>query len=253
MINNLKINEVLGAKIFQKCVFKVEDVKYSVIDKFFPNLAVKYEEKMSCQLEEALKDVNTEEQRQEVINNYRDKVLTLKRELNGRKNRNYHISVDNPSKFVKYLNYNKSIHLKALVRNGVVFLITTTGIVLGNEIIQPFAYAWFGYNCISTFINFQCVNLQNYNLKRFNNSMEKLEMIAKKKQDRDIKCYGEISKVISEQFQATDKIPDTDDIVQQITTKTQLEQMRKLLKDNMYSNKESKSNKRVKKKTIKEG
>lgn len=253
MFNNLRINELLGAKIFQKCVFKVEKVKYAVIDKFFPNIVQKYDRKLSKQLEEKLKNVKTPEERQMAVNNYRNKVLILKRELNGKRNRNYHISVDNPSKFVNYLNYNKSIHVKGLIKNGGVFLITITGIAFGNEVIQTLAYAWFSYNCVSTFINFQCVNLQNYNLKRFNRSMEKLEMIAQRKKDRDIKRYSEISKVISDEFLATDKIPEKENIVQQITTKTQLEQMRKLLMDNMYSNSENTINKRVKKKTMKEG
>lgn len=255
MTNNLRINEVLGAKVFQKCVFLVEDIKYKAIDKFFPNLVEKYDAKLRKNLDNKLKGVTTEAEREKAVNIYRSNVLALKREINSQRNRNYHINVDNPSSFVKYLENNKAIHVKGLVRNGVVFLITTAGIVFGEDVIfvQPLAYVWFSYNCISAFINFQCVNLQNYNLKRFNKSREKLEMIAKKKRDRDIRRYGEISKVISEEFKTTDKIPDKEDIVQKITTKEQLAQMRKLLIDNMYnSNNEIGVNKKVMQKTRKE-
>lgn len=231
MINNLRINELLGATIFQKFVFRAESVKYTLIDKFFPNFPEKYERQLKKNLDKKLQKASTEEERQKIINLFRNNVLVLRKELNSKKNRNYHIEIDNPKKCIQYLKMNRRIHVRGLVINGGVFLISTLGIVFGNEIVQGFSYVTSGCNCVSTFINFECVNLQNYNLKRLYNLREKLEIVAQKRKERNVKSYGKISEVISKEFERTNEIPDVEVIVQGITSKEQLDQMRKLILD----------------------
>ena len=104
-------------------------------------------------------------------------------------------------------------------------------------VLSIIGYIILSYNTISTLINFECVNLQNYNLKRFEESREKLIKIKAKKQERDLKKYGEISKVVFKALNDSIEIPKPKDIIDNITTKEQLIELRKLLNTyNSYEN-----------------
>ena len=225
-----RINEILGAKIFQKYVFKIEDLKYKIIDLFFKDAEKNYEKKLRLTLDKELSKTQNDEEKSELIRNYQNKILTSRKENNNKKNRNYHIDKDNPLEFINYLNKNKSIHINGLIKNGIYFLLIATLIFQGNtlaligKILLPI-------NIISTFINFECVNLQNYNLKRFEKNREKFEELQKRKEQRDLKRYKEISEVVSAKIKSQEDILNIEDIIHSISTKEQLEEMRSLLKN----------------------
>lgn len=249
MNKNYRINELMGAKIFRKGAFKLEEIKFKVVDKFFPNTLEKYEKNLRKSLEKSLCNAKNDEERQVMIRNYQNKILTARKEFNDKRNRNYHIRMDNPNEFVNHLKNNKKIHVKGLIRNGIAYVGIVPLIIFGSSVLVLAGYLALVYNIISTFINFQCINLQNYNLKRFEESRERLDEIRKKRQIRDLKKYGEISKVVSKEFDKTEAIPSIEDVVSNITTKEQLEQMRNLLKvyyPNVDQNNEQKANSKVK-------
>ena len=160
MNNNYKINEYLGAKIFKKLVFKLENIKFKISLKFFPNLYSYYEYKLKRQLDKNLLNEDNEEKRQLLIKNYQNNVLLVRKENNQRKNRNYHIKMNNPNEFVKYLNSNKKIHINGLIRNGISYLIIALFIICGIEVLSTIGYIALIINTFSTIINFECCCLK---------------------------------------------------------------------------------------------
>lgn len=232
MNNNIRINELLGAKIFQKFVFKIENVKYDIIEKWMPNIDRKHSERCEKLLNKRLLNSTTEEEKKQLIHYYINERLTFRRELNLRENRNYHINIDNPSKFVSYIKNNRRIHVKGIVKNAILIAGSTVVLIYGENLLQTMGLVVLTYNSLEAFINFQCINLQNYNLKRFENSKDKLLKLAERRQQRDISLYSEISKVISNEFDDRNDIPSLEQIQSKITTKEELQQMRQLVLNN---------------------
>lgn len=237
MNKNYRINEILGAKFFKKCVFRVEKIKFKIIDKFFPNSLKIYETKLKKSFYKKLNKIENEDERKVLIKNYHEKILVSRKEFNNKKNRNYHINIDDPNDFINYIKKNRKIHIKGLIKNGFCYLGIIPLFIIPNSTLSIIGYIILSYNTISTLINFECVNLQNYNLKRFEESREKLIKIKGKKQERDLKKYGEISKVVSKALNDSIEIPKPKDIIDNITTKEQLIELRKLLNTyNSYEN-----------------
>ena len=236
MNKNYKINEVLGAKFFKKTVFLVERIKFKFINKLFPSSEEKYELFLKKQLDKKLNSENDEDKKRLLIRDYQNKILDARCEFNNKKNRNYHIKMDDPNKFIKYLKNNRKIHIKGLIRNAIVYLALIPLFVLLNPTFTIAGYIILAYNTISTLINFECVNLQNYNLKRFEESKQKLIKIKEKKLARDLDKYKNISKVVSNSLNNSTNIPNIEEIVANINTKEELIELKKMI--NAYGIKE---------------
>lgn len=223
-----KINEFLGAKKFKKFVFLIEKIKFKLFDRFYPLIQKMYENNLNKSLEKELKSIDNEDSRQKVIRLYHEKILNFRKAINDKKNLNYHINEDNPMEFLKYLNNNKKIHQKGLIGNGIVYILISlfiaTGVISIGVIIGLFCY-----NVLSTIINFECINLQNYNIKIFNKNRDMLEKWRKKKEEEGLVKYSNISRVVYSAIDGEKDIPKVEDVVSKITTKEQLEEMRKLL------------------------
>ena len=229
MKKSTRINELLGAKKFQKCVFALEKFKYIIIDKLFPDIIEeKYEKRLSKALDKALKNEPEEEKRKQLLKNYHDKVLISRREINNKMNRNYHMRKDNSMEFIKYLNSNKKIHMKGLIANGLTYLIVIP--LLASGIVAPIVGGIvLGINALHTVINFECINLQNYNIKRFENHREKLEQLRIKREKQELEKYKNIIGVVSNKLNGQREIPKVEEVAKEITTKEQLEEMKNLL------------------------
>lgn len=239
MNKNYKVNEILGAKFFKKIVFLVERIKFKLINKLFPNSEKRYEIFLKKQLDKKLKKEKDEKIKKLLIKDYQNKILDARCEFNNKKNRNYHIKMDDPNKFIKYLKNNRKIHIKGLIRNVIVYLALIPLFILFNPTFTVAGYIILGYNTISTLINFECVNLQNYNLKRFEESKERLIKIKEKKLARDLDKYKNISKVVSNSLNSSKSIPNIDEIVANINTKEELIELKNML--NAYGIKEEKN------------
>ena len=228
-MKGIKINEILGAKEFQKLVFKIEDLKFLIINKFFPNYEKWYEKNLKKSLDKRLSIAKTEEEKGLLIKDYQEQILLRRKENNSKKNRNYHISYSKPNDFIKYLEKNKKIHVNGLIKNGIVFLTGIPLLVLGSGFLDVIGYLVLSINTVSTFINIECVNLQNYNLKRINASKDKFERIAEKKLEKDTKSYGNISSLVASELKKSEFIPSPEEMIDSIKTKEELKEMRALL------------------------
>lgn len=238
----MELSKKLGALQFQKLVFILERAKYWVVDKFFPNTISDYSKRLDKRMSKELKKVISEEEKIEIVNKYRFAKLKYKKEINNKENRNYHVDMNNPLEFIKYLEKNKKIHVNGLKSNVIVSIIAIIVSILLNNPFPVLLNCLLGYQAISAIINFECINLQNYNLCRFHD--ERMQRVLKKQEEKKRnnfeKNMGEGKKVISKAFSNTDDIPTVDEVIREITTKEEVQELLNYAKKEL--NKKKKSN-----------
>ena len=223
----MKLYEAFGAKRFKKIVMKVEKLRWTITKKVFPNSLSNYEKNSRKILEKKLAKTTSEKEKTAIINYYRRQILIARREYNNEKNRNYHMNLKSPTEIIQYLKYNKSIHQNALIRNFVIALAATGFIVSG--VGTGIAIGIIGIQALCGLKNWQCINLQNYNICRFEAHKEALESAEKRRQSRNEAKYGEASKVIQKAFDNTNeqsRIPTVSEVVSAIDNPEQLRQMK---------------------------
>lgn len=223
---NMKICELLGAKQFQQVVFTLEKIKYQIIEKIFPDIMEWYDKYSEKNLKLKLAKCS-EEERIKVINEYRIAKLSFKKELIYHENQNYHLDLENPTFFVNYLKFNRKIHIDGLKSNIVFIGLLILLMIIFNGSLMWMVNLGLLYNIVSLLINFQCINLQNYNLCRLENVQikELLQRREKKIKEEKIKKYGKGMAVIGKTFQETTDIPTVDEILINIKTNEERKQL----------------------------
>lgn len=222
-----KINrcKLLGAEKFQKVVLKVENLKYKTIKFVCPNFLNFYDKICDHKKRREIKKVHSDVNKNMINEKYRRHKMLVHKEFNCEKNINYHMDVNHPSNFIYYLNWNKQIHKRGLIKN--VFLISCFCVL--SFLNVSFASLLMLLEIGGAFINFQCVNIQNYNIYRFKQNEEKLKRVEKISQERNLKKYGEASRVINKCMTKTDNLPSSDDIVNNVENIEQLQQLRAMI------------------------
>lgn len=228
-----KLYEFLGAKWFQKVVLGLEKLKFKVIDKVFPNnkLYNIFEKIIDKNKNRSLKKVINEEQKMIILNKYKYKKMKLKRQLVNCQNDNYHLNLINVDDFKKYLEWNKEVHKKGLIKNLIVILIAIPTVILTGELIFTIASIILGWNIFSGIINFECVNLQNYNLVRYEEKYERLKRAEENLGKRNIKKYKDANKVIAKTIEKSIDIPTINDIIESVQTEEEKKQIIKLIEN----------------------
>lgn len=217
----------LGAEKFQKLVFKMEKLKYKIIERFFPNIKETYEKISNYHFKKRLKKEPVENQ-QFLLAEYQNQKLAFRKEIVYKQNRNYHYNINYPTRFIKYLEWNKKIHIKG-IKKDITLLIGTivVTLLLGNPapIISGLLIIT---NAINLFIDFECVNLQNYNLERFQKkeTYALLEKVEEKKQNENLEKLGESIEPVAKAITNQVELPTVHQVTNEIKT---IEQTRKLL------------------------
>ncbi len=222
--NKIRICEKLGATKFQRVVFKAEEKKFKILKKICPNFIQHYDNWCNRKRDKLLKKYHSEENQRKIIEYYRSQKLLARKEWIREENRNYHMDQNNPMEFIEYLEWNKEIHQNGLKKNIITLPLLSAATICGFAPAIPFLMLEAG----STFINFQCVNIQNYNIYRFRQKEEKLKKLQDQKHKRDLKKYGEAAKIIGESLDKTTEIPSLEEIIDNIKTPEQLQQLRNL-------------------------
>lgn len=222
----MKLHEALGAKEFKKLVMKVEKVKWAVTKKFFPNYLTYYEKSRRKKLDKELANTNSPQKRKALENRYRYQVLAARREFNHEENVNYHMNLARPTEIIGYLKMNKNIHEHALARN-IAIAIATTGFIISG-IGVPIAMTMIILQSALAVKNWQCINLQDYNICRIERHKEALQRKEQRRQETNAKKYGETIGVLERAFDNTkepSKIPTPNEVVDQVNNLEQLRQM----------------------------
>lgn len=226
------ICEKLGAKTFQKFVFFIEKLKFKTIKKVFPNFINNYDKFCNFKMNKKLKKVHSEQSKQKIINYYRKQKLAIRKEFNLEQNRNYHINKNKPSEIIHYLNWNKDVHVKGLIMNLILIPSLITAILCGLSILTPYLLI----EIFSLFINFECVNIQNYNIYRFKEKEDKLLKIEDKTQKMNLQKYDKAIQVIDKTLTESKEIPSIDDLINNIKDKEQLIQLRNMISKTIEQN-----------------
>lgn len=221
----IELCKKLGAVQFQKIVFAVEKIKFKVLKTLVPNYINYFDKHVDKMTKKKLAYANSEEERQAII--YRAKMSKMqeRREFYQEENRNYHMRRENPTQIIKYLEKNKEIHKNGIIRNAIFAGLTIPAIIFGSEL----ALAFLILEAIGAVINFECINLQNYNICRLTKIKDKMEQREARIMERDAERYKDISKDIHEAVMETDKIPTIEEILARADTPEKLEQLKQLL------------------------
>lgn len=221
----IKLYKLLGAEQFQKVVFSVEKAKFKVIKKVCPNFIKHFDKMCDKKKNRALKKVCTEEERKKIIRNSQYAKMAMRKEMNSEKNRNYHIDSKRPTEIYQYLEWNKKVHKKGLIINTIFLPLSIIAISMGFYFAIPVLI----YEIISTAINFECINIQNYNMCRFKKIESTLRKKEEKKTQECVEKYGEANKIIHKCLEQTEDLPTFDEIISNIKTPEQAKQMKEFL------------------------
>lgn len=230
--NKTKLYCLLGAEKFQKSVFLLEKLKYKAIDKFFPNVKEWYESQLDKQFKRKIRRENIENQ-EELLSEYQSQKLAFRKELVYRQNRNYHYNPNYPTRFIQYLKWNKKVHVNGIRRD----IVSLLGIVLfwflfGNPTsVVPFLLL--GGTVLSLVINFSCVNLQNYNLSRFEDekTYSFLEKWEERKRTQNLEKLGDAIVPVSKAITSQIALPTVEQVVAQIETKEQAQKLKEYVEE----------------------
>lgn len=231
-----KLYEKLGALKFQKVVFKVEEIKFKIIKKLFPNFIKYFDKYCDFKQKQALKRAKTDKEKEKIKRNVKFSKLAMRKELNFERNRNYHIDKNKPTEIMRYLEWNKSVHKKGLIKDGIVIPILIAGVVLQI----PGALAILIFELLSAVINFECVNIQNYNICRIKRIEPRLKKIEERRVGEQIEKYGEAAEVIHKSIEQSESLPSFDEILDNIDNVEQLKQMRALFQSAIEERKKQK-------------
>lgn len=221
----IKLYKLLGAEKFQKVVFGVEKIKFKLLKKIFPNFLDFYDKYMNIKKKIALKKAATEEEKKEIIKRFKFSKMAMRKEFHQEKNRNYHLDSKKPTEIYKYLEWNKSVHRRGLIKNSIFIALFIAGMISGYSLAGVLLLL----ELISTAINFECVNIQNYNICRYKRTKEILEKKEKRQIESNIEEFGQAAEVIHKSIEESEDVPSIEEVISNITDKEQLEQLKKLL------------------------
>lgn len=221
----IKKCEILGAKKFQKCVYKIEELKWKAIKKLFPNYIKFCDKRIEKIKNKRIKKAKNQDEIDAIKRNAVLQKMILRKEYNKRENMNYHINKNRPSEFLRELNWNKEIHKRNLIWNSVLLPASIVASIAGFWIAIPFSV----YEVVSTFINFQCVNIQNYNIYRIKRIENKLKEKEIKQEQKQIEDYKEVYELIGKKIEEKKELVDINEIVNNISSIEQLKKMRELI------------------------
>ena len=225
----LRKYERLGALQFKKLVFLVEKVKFKVLKKVFPNFIYRIEKLFDFRQKRFLKRAKTEEEKNAIREHFKLAKMEMRKEWNREKSRNYHLDSKQPTELIKYLEWNKSVHKKGLIKNAILIPVIIFGIVFQF----PLMFAWISFfvvQCISAVVNFECINIQNYNLCRVKRIQPYLERKEEKQRKKNIEEFGDAAAVIHKSIEESESLPTFDEILSNINDLEQLRQMREMFK-----------------------
>lgn len=233
----IELCEKLGANKFQKVVFKVEELKYKVIKTFFPRYIEWYDKLCDRKKKKELKKAKTKEEQKKIIDHYRMQKMIMRKEFHREQNRNYHMDPNKPTEILHYLNWNKDIHMKGIIKNAIAIpaLAITAAFGIWPTVVLPFLALEVG----NLFVNFQCVNIQNCNIYRFKQREETMKKLEERRNKRNIEQYSEAGSLVTRTMEKTEEIPSLSQIIDSIQTKEELEQFRKLVQTTLGANRAS--------------
>lgn len=230
---SIKKYERLGAKQMQKFVLAIENAKWKVSKKFgnkFLNVGLKV---IDREKEKRLKKAKTEEEQKEIKDIAINQKMELKKEYNSNKNINYHLSND-VDKTLQHFERNKYLHERGLKADSIKMALSGATAILGYTSVLPHDIVKVAIPAMvlyagGTFINYQCINLQKYNIDRIKRNYDKVVEREEKKREENIKNYGDAYKLIGSTLEEKGDLVDYEEIINNSKSTEELIQLRALV------------------------
>ena len=233
----IRFHKRLGAEKFQKVVMNVEYWKFKILKKIWPNFLKHFDKYCDFRQKIALRKAKTEEEKQAIKRKIKFSKLAMKKEWNKEKNRNYHIDENRPTEIIEYLKWNKKVHQNGLIKDGIIITFLIGGIIFHI----PGAIPLLLFELISAGVNFECVNIQDYNICRMEKIKPFLKRREEKKIQKNIEQYSEAAQVIHKSLEESETLPTFEDIIGNINNKEQLRQMRAFLTQSLEEREKEKA------------
>lgn len=167
--------------------------------------------------------LSEEEQINKVIELSKLSKMAMRKEFNREKNANYHMDPNQPTEIAKYLEWNKKVHVQGTVVNITTILGLSIAAIAGFAPAIPLIII----ELLGMGINFECINIQNYNLCRFKIAEESLIKREQRKMEKNIQEYGEASKAVYKSISKSEDLPSISQVISEITDIEQARQLRK--------------------------
>lgn len=235
----MNLYKKLGAVKFQKIVLKLEKIKFRFIKKYIPNSVKYYDKYIDFKTRRLLRKTKTIEEKKIITKKNKIAKMSIRKELNTEKNRNYHIDNNKPTEIINLLKWNKKVHEQGLIKDAILIPVFITGTALNI----PGALPLLIFELVSAGINFECINIQNYNICRFKIIEPYLKRREERKIKREMEDYGEAIEVIHKTVDKSESLPTIDEIVDGITNVEQLKQMKALLQVKLEERQKENNNK----------
>lgn len=234
-------------KIYDKyCGFKekkknqINDFKEKVrkkVKSINPKIIEFYDEYLKE--DDPLKGLEPDQKIKKLIELNKYSKMFMRKEYYQEKNRNYHMDSKKPTMIYEYLKWNKRIHVRGILRNLIAIPTFITLSIAG----LGFAPSLLIWELLSTVINFECINIQNYNICRYKISEKVLKRQEKRKTDESIKNYEKAQELIYKSMIKQDDLLTFDEIIANATNIEQIRKMRALIQ-NDYKEREKEKNRR---------
>ena len=238
----------LGAKRFRPLVKKAEELKFKLLKDIFPALPEKYENHLKRKRDKELRKAKDEAERRKIIENYHKLLIEWKKEIQREKNRNYHMDENSPTEIINYVEWNKKVHIKGLITDAAV--ITGAAILIGAKptlaevfmqqapsiydfittYLTPVAFVTVALELISAFINFQCINLQNSHIYRFQIVQDRLQKEEQRKRQQLLGKYGALACVYERCLSNSPELPSIQDLIKNCQTLEELQQLELMIR-----------------------
>ncbi len=222
----IELSKKLGALKFQKFVFSVEKVKWKIVKAIIPNYIKIADKIIDSNKNKQIKKLKDKNEIDLIQRNATMQKMLLRKEYNKNENINYHINIDQPTQFINELNWNKAIHQRNLIYNLILLPIGIVGMIKSFPLATVFTF----YEALSTFTNFECINIQNYNINRIKRLEEKLRLKEQKKENQQMEKYKDAYLLINKKIEEKKDIVNIDEIISNINSKEELEQLKALIK-----------------------
>ena len=132
------------------------------------------------------------------------------------------------------------VHEEGLKTNAILIPLFTAGIVASNSLIDSGSLlntingllsTGLVIEGFSTFINLECINVQNYNIYRLKKIEKRLQEKEKKIEKEEMKKYGKAYEKIEETMDKKKDLPNIDEIINNINDKEVLRSLKERIKE----------------------
>ena len=165
--------------------------------KVFPNYINKINSLYDRKEKKLIKKCKTEEEKKQIKAKYNFLKMLNKRENNYEMNRNYHLFGNRVSELLTYLKYNKRIHVKGMIMDTALI-----PILVAASFTNPIFIPMIAIDLASLYVNFQCVNLQNYNIYKIEKNKEKLLMREQRAIRKTQENYSDGVRIINKMIES---------------------------------------------------